>query len=102
MVVLACWNYRCPGSDDNSGQLASPCGQERLRSALAGSLWCLAIHRRLGDTNTEAPAFIGEARLLQDTSLKGVILKELFFLLLCVATPRHTSQAQQAQSEERQ
>jgi len=38
MVVLACWNYRCPGSDDNSGQLASTCGQERLRSALAGSL----------------------------------------------------------------
>src|SRR6266446_293756 len=46
VVVLACWNFRCPGSHDNSGQLASTREQERLRSALAG---------RLGDTNTEAP-----------------------------------------------
>src|SRR6266567_2089414 len=35
VVVLACWNDRCLGSDDDSGQPASTCGQERLKKAKA-------------------------------------------------------------------
>src|SRR6266404_5344028 len=34
VVVLAYWNYRCPGSNDNSGQLASrfTCFDSRTRT----------------------------------------------------------------------
>src|SRR5438876_12184204 len=60
VVVLACWNCRCLGSDDGSGQPASTCGQERLRSALAVSVWCPAIQRRSWCHQLPTPAFCCE------------------------------------------
>jgi hypothetical protein len=46
LVVLACWDCRGFGSDDNREQPASTCGQERLRTPEPTGLWVVSIASR--------------------------------------------------------